>query len=259
MSQPTATAASSSTATAIPIPAADGYKIHKPYNAKAQARDCCNCIFFLIFALALACAVPAVTRALIYLQPGLPAVAVISSAVTVRNVSDSLITASWDVTFTLSNPNDRGFFYERLVAYAAGCGGAASARRIANVTLPPFRQAGRAAATLSASFPSLKFVVNDCAANRTILRPCAPAPLSLQVEPAAVYERWTWPWKGDVVVAECDVKEVAFRPRVTKLELGPASCRSDGRWRRLEVKCRSVFWNYVYVAGMCLAILAFSL
>ncbi|CAI0398453.1 unnamed protein product [Linum tenue] len=259
---------SQSAAIAIPA-AADGYEFQKPHNAKPRRRrDCCKSTFFIIFAVVLICAVPAVTRSLIYLQPSLPAVAVISSDVTVKNVSanslatvknvssaNSLVTASWDVSFSITNPNDDAFLYHRFVAYAAA---ADDGVRIANVTLRPFRQAGRGAVTLSASFPSLNFVVDDdCAAtNRTILKPCGPVPLMLEVEASAVYERrMTWPRKGNVVEVVCDPTEVTFRPNVTRLELGPSSCRADGEWRRLVVKCWAVFRTYIFFVVVCVVIL----
>ncbi|CAL1367355.1 unnamed protein product [Linum trigynum] len=253
----------------IAITIADGYKIQQPHNGKSQPRrrSCCKSTFFIIFAVALICAVPAVTSFLIYLQPSLPTVAMTSSAVTVKNISanslatvknvsaGSLLTAAWEVSFSITNANDDGFLYHRLIAYAAA---ADDGVRIANVTLPPFRQAGRSAATLSASFPSLNFVVDDdCgAANRTILKPCGPVPLRLELEAAAVYERrMTWPRKGNVVEVACDPTEVTFRPNDTRMELGPSSCRADGEWRRLVVKCWAVFRTYIFFVVVCVVIL----
>ncbi|CAN1247589.1 hypothetical protein LINPERPRIM_LOCUS6394 [Linum perenne] len=241
---------SSSTASGV-------YKILKPYNALAKARDFCTFITFFIFLALIVGAVPAVTRLLIYLQPSLPTAAIQSSSITLLNVSSSKITARWDITFSITNPNSQGFFYERVVIYAANRGGV----RLASFTIPTFRQPGSGTtANLSASFPSLELVVNDCTRNGTVVRECGGVELRVEVEAAAVYERWTWPEKGNLVDIECDVLKVVFLPGKKKMELGAAAgCMSDGEWRRLEDKCRTIFWNYVYVAAMCVGILAFSL
>ncbi|CAN1171190.1 hypothetical protein LINPERPRIM_LOCUS7844 [Linum perenne] len=251
MSQPAGDQPSSSTSTAA------GYEILKPYNAKAQAKDCCNFIFFILLLISLIAAVPAVTTLLIYLQPSLPTFAVNSSSVTVVNVSSSLITSQWNLTFSVTNPNGDALSYNHLFAYAvSGAHG-----RLSNTTLTPFRQPGHGTtASLSASFPSLQFVTDDCTANTTIVAPCSPVQLSFEMEVAAVYDgKWTWPDRGNLVKVECDVANVVFMPNSTTTEVGPAACRSDARWRRLEDKCGKIFWDYVYVATMCLGILAFSL
>ncbi|CAN0916904.1 hypothetical protein LINGRAHAP2_LOCUS29971 [Linum grandiflorum] len=242
--------------------AADDNEIQKPYNAKAQTRDCCNFILFITFLVFITGAVPAVTTVLIYLQPSLPIFAVNSSTVSIVRVSSSQITARWDLKLTVTNPKDNaaaGFSYDRLVVYAVG-GGAHN--RLANFSIPtPFRQPGRGnTASLSASFPSIKFAVDDCTNNATVFRQCAPVQLSVELEAAAVYEGpLSWPDKSNSVKVECNVADVTFKPNSPTTSVGPAACRSDGRWRRLADKCRDIFWKYVYVVAMCFCILAFSL
>ncbi|GLT46079.1 hypothetical protein SLA2020_198650 [Shorea laevis] len=78
------------------------------YSVRAGAIDCLKILLFIFFLMLLISIVPCATFAVIRLQPTLPVFTLESSLLSFTNASISkvnTITANWNLTITVKNPN----------------------------------------------------------------------------------------------------------------------------------------------------------
>ncbi|GLU19123.1 hypothetical protein SLE2022_353890 [Rubroshorea leprosula] len=214
------------------------------YSVRAGALDCLKILLFIFFLILLISIVPCATFAVIRLQPTLPVFTLESSLLSFTNTSISkvnTITANWNLTFTVENPNNHRIVYDQITASAFH-----EKECLANAAIAAFELPGKNKTTFLTGFSVMRWRWGSRNCSR-VNNETQCEGLKVVLRAKASFEGWTWPTRRDNMTAECTA---AFD--------SGWECNVSGKWKDIKGMSLKVFWGYIFFAGVALCLLLIS-